>query len=427
MISQEKLRVNLTDCISPSFYALHWDVVEGRHTRYKLDGGRGSTKSSFISLEIILGMMADARQGVLSNTVVFRRYFNDIEGSVFGQLLWAIDKLEVSHLWKVTSSPHRLTYTPTGQAILFRGADKATKSKSIKVRKGYIKYLWFEELDEFEGPEKLRTIQQSIVRGGAAFCVFYSYNPPRSQRSWVNDPVQWDRPDTIQHHSDYRSVPREWLGEQFITDAEHLRKTSPEKYEHEYLGAIIGTGAEIFRNLTNREITSAELKNFDRIRRGLDWGYASDPFHYAVMHYDRTRRRLYIFHEIQLVNLSNRKAAAMIQAENTNNAEIVADSAEPKSISEMRDYGLRVRGARKGPDSVDFGVKWLSEEIEEIIIDPVRCPNTWREFYGYELERDANGNLKAEYPDKDNHSIDAVRYGLEDDMRQARPGVIKTR
>ncbi len=117
----------------------------------------------------------------------------------------------------------------------------------------------------------------------------------------------------------------------------------------------------------------------------------------------------------------------MIKTENRNNAEIVADSAEPKSISEMRDHGLRIRGARKGPDSVDFGIKWLSEEIEEIIIDPVRCPNTWREFYGYELERDANGNLKAAYPDKDNHSIDAARYGLEDDMRQARPGVIKTR
>jgi phage terminase large subunit len=104
---------------------------------------------------------------------------------------------------------------------------------------------------------------------------------------------------------------------------------------------------------------------------------------------------------------------------NPDNGEIICDSAEPKSIADYREAGLRVRGAKKGPDSVDYGIKWLSEELEEIIIDAKRCPNTWREFYGYELDRDANGNLKADYPDKDNHSIDAVRYALEDDMKKA--------
>lgn len=417
MISQ-RIQVRLSDVIAPSFYRLHWDVLEGQHTYYRLAGGRGSTKSSFASIEIVLGMMEDALTGSITNAVCFRRYKDNLHDSVYEQLLWAIDKLEVSHLWRATLSPLRLTYSPTGQVILFRGADKVKKAKSIKVSKGYIKYLWLEELDEFEGPEKLRSIQQSVVRGGPDFTVFYTYNPPKSQRSWVNDPAQWDREDTISHHSTYLDVPRTWVGEQFIADAEHLKVIKPEAYKHEYLGEVTGTGAEVFTNLTNRRISDEEIAGFDRIRRGLDWGYATDPFHYTVCQYDKTRKRLYIFFEIHQVRLSNRAAVALVRAENTLNQEIIADSAEPKSIAEFIEYGLHIRGARKAHDSVEYGVKWLSEELEEIIIDAERCPNTWREFYGYELDRDANGNLKAGYPDKDNHSIDAVRYALIDDMQQ---------
>ncbi|HOV68836.1 MAG TPA: PBSX family phage terminase large subunit [Clostridia bacterium] len=417
-LKAQKTQIKLTDVIAPSFYSLHWDVIEGRHTYYKLAGGRGSTKSSFASVEIILGMMDDANKGIYSNAIAYRRYQINLYDSVYEQLVWAVDKLGVSHKWHKTKSPMRLTYTPTGQVILFRGADKVIKSKSIKVSKGYIKYLWFEELDEFEGPEKIRSIQQSVIRGGEKFTVFYSYNPPKSQRSWVNDPIQWDKPDTISHYSNYLSVPRHWLGEQFIADAEHLKATKPEAYRHEYLGEVTGTGAEVFRNLTNRRITEDEIRSFDHIRRGIDWGYASDPFHYVECHYDKTRKRLFIYREIHQVRLSNRAAALQVKALNPLNGEIICDSAEPKSIADFQEYGLRVRGARKGPDSVEYGIKWLSEELEEIIIDAERCPNTWREFYGYELERDENGNFKAGYPDKDCHSIDAVRYALEDDMKR---------
>jgi PBSX family phage terminase large subunit len=424
-MTSQKTQVKLTDVIAPAFYPLHWDIVNGKHTYYKLDGGRGSTKSSFASAEIILGMMSDGNNGKYTNAVAFRRYKENLHDSVFEQFVWAIDKLGVSRLWKQTVSPLRLTYKPTGQTILFRGADKVVKSKSIKVSKGYIKYLWFEELDEFEGPEKIRSIQQSVIRGGEKFTVFYSYNPPRSQRNWVNDPVQWKRADTISHHSDYRSVPRSWLGEQFIIDAEHLRETKPAAYEHEYLGVVTGTGAEVFTNLTARAITVQEIKAFDRIRRGLDWGYASDPFHYTECQYDKTRKKLYIYAEIHQVRLSNRASGTLVKQINHNNGEITCDSAEPKSIADYREYSIRVKPAKKGPDSVDYGIKWLSEELEEIIIDPERCPNTWREFYGYELDRDQNGNFKAGYPDKDNHSIDAVRYALEDDMTSRKAGVIR--
>lgn len=408
--------IKLSDLIAPSFYEIHLDIKYNRHTHYMLKGGRGSTKSSFISLEIVLGMMQDPE----SNAIVFRKVGDTLESSVYQQMLWAIDKLNVSDYWKNTTSPMRLEYIPTGQRVVFKGLDKARKSKSIKIRTGYFKYLWYEELDEFAGMEEIRNTQQSILRGGDSFVVFYSYNPPKSHRSWVNEEVLNIRPDKLVHSSTYLTVPRDWLGEPFFAEAEHLQKTKPEKYKHEYLGEVTGTGAEVFTNLTIRTITDDEIRSFDKIRRGIDWGYAADPFHYGVLHFDKTRRRVYIFFEVHKVRLSNKKAAALIKEENWGNDVITADN-EPKSIAQMNDeYGLKVLPARKGPGSVEFGTKWLSEEIEEIIIDPVRCPNTKREFYGYELEEDSNGNFKDGYPDKDNHSIDMVRYALENDMKNVR-------
>ena len=203
-----------------------------------------------------------------------------------------------------------------------------------------------------------------------------------------------------------------------------LKKTNEKAYRHEYLGEVVGTGGEVFNNVTIRPIADEEIANFDRIKRGLDFGYASDPLHYAVCHFDKTRRRLYIFHEIHKVGLSNIEAVELIKQENRHNEPIVADSSEPRTINEFRSYGLRIVGAKKGPGSVEHGIKFL-QDLEEIIIYKHRCPNTAREFLHYELERDKEGNFKATYPDKNNHSIDAVRYALEDDMIYARSRVRK--
>jgi len=182
------------------------------------------------------------------------------------------------------------------------------------------------------------------------------------------------------------------------------------------MGHVTGTGGEVFNNVTIRSITDDEIKVFDRIKRGMDFGYGADPLTYMTGHYDKRRKRLYLFGELYKRQLSNSKLASYIKSENPNNRPITADSAEPRTINELRILGCNVIGAKKGPDSVEFGIKFLSEEIEEIIIDPIRCPNAKREFLGYELEMDKDGNLKGEYPDKDNHVIDAVRYMLENDM-----------
>jgi len=199
----------------------------------------------------------------------------------------------VGHLWDSKTSPQELTYIQQAKDI-FRGADKPKKIKSVKFVKGYCKYVWYEELDEFAGPGEIRLINQSLMRGGDEFKVFYSYNPPQSVNSWVNTESQLTRPDRFTHHSTYLTVPPEWLGKQFILEAELLKQTKPESYNHEYLGVVTGTGGEIFRNVTCREITDKEISEFVTVRRGLDFGFAADPTAYGVMSYDRKHKTLYI-------------------------------------------------------------------------------------------------------------------------------------
>lgn len=400
-------RVQLKNKIAPSFYELHHQIRNHDATHYWLKGGRGSTKSSFISIEIILGMMKDPQR----NAVVFRKVGGTLRESVYEQLIWAIDALGVADKWKARISPLSLSYGK--QRIIFRGVDDPLKSKSIKLSHGYFAYIWFEELAEFPEMDTINTVLQSVMRGGSIFWCFYSYNPPDSVQSWVNYEASLTRPDKILHHSTYLDVPPEWLGEAFITEAEHTKATNENRYRHQYLGEVTGTGGEVFRNVTLRPIADEEIEHFDHVYRGLDWGYAVDPLAYIVMNYDKTRKRLYIFHELYRINVSNRKAAAYINKENPNKGLVCCDSAEPKSIADLEDYGVNAEGAIKSPGSVERGIRFLASEIEEIVIDPKRCPNAAKEFTMYELERDKLGNFKSVYPDKNNHSIDAVRYALE--------------
>ena len=409
------MNIKISEIIAPSFYKVHKDIKKELHTHYWLKGGRGSTKSSFVSIEIILGMMKDPN----ANAVVLRKVGETLEDTVYAQLIWAIEKLGVSQYWEYKKSPLKLIYKPTGQEIKFRSANNKEdyrKLKSTKFIKGYCKYIWYEETDEFFSAEEIRKINQSLMRGGKKFFVFYTYNPPKSINSWVNSEVILVRPDKLVHSSTYLDVPSEWLGEQFIIEAKELEKTNELAYRNEYLGEPTGTGGAVFTNLNIREITDEEINMFDNISDGLDFGYAVDPLAYGQNHFDKTRKRLFIFNEIYKVGMSNKKLWEEIIKIKIGKSVITADSAEPKSIDELNSYGkIRVRGARKGPDSVEYGVKWL-QSLNEIIIDPVRCPNTAREFNTYEYEKDKFGNFKSKYPDENNHTIDMTRYSRESEM-----------
>ena len=399
-------KVSLKSIIGPAFYDVHKHVKKNDYTHYWLKGGRGSLKSSFIGTEIPLGIMRDAKRGIMSNAVVIRRVKDTLRGSVFEQIKWAIYMLKTENDWDIPESKLQMTYRPTGQVIIFKGADNPKKLKSTKVFVGYIKYVWYEECDEFESYDKITNINQSLLRGGQEYCVFYSFNPPESQRNWCNRQVLIKRDDTLISHTTYLQAPPEWLGEQFLIEAEHMKKVNPTKYEHDYLGAVTGTGGEVFTNLDE------EIAVFYRLRNGLDFGYAGDPLAYLKMHFDRTRRRLFIFGEVYGTRLSNKKAVTMIKEINPLNKRVTADSAEPRTINEFKLLGLNIEGAKKGPDSVENGIKWL-QDLESIIIDPIRCPNAAREFNDYEIEKDKEGNLRGDFPDRNNHTIDAARYGCE--------------
>ena len=405
--------IRISKLIAPSFFDVHKWIKEERYTHYWLAGGRASTKSSFISIEIVLMMMKDPN----ANCVALRKVSNTIKDSIFNQIIWAIDKLGVSSYWQVTKSPLELVYIPFGNRILFRGSDDPQKLKSTKFTKGYCKIIWYEEVTEFFGMEEIRNINQTLMRGGDKFIVFYSYNPPKSINNWVNAEALEVRPDKLLHKSTYLDVPREWLGEPFYIEANHLKEVNELAYRNEYLGEATGTGGAVFDNLEIREITDEELKTFDKIYDGLDFGYAVDPACYVQCHFDKTRKRLYIFSEVYGVGLSNERLWEKIVDKKISRATITADSAEPKSIDKLNSLGkVYVRGAKKGPDSVEYGIRWL-QDLEKIIIDNVRCPNVAREFSLYEYERDKYGVFKSKYPDMNNHSIDATRYAIEDETK----------
>lgn len=402
--------VKLTECICDKFYNLFWDIMYSKHSKYDLIGGRGSTKSSVVSLIIVLGIMQDPE----ANGIVYRKVADTIDGSIYEQIVWAIDKLGVNSLWHCTRSPYKCIYTPTGQQIRFKGLDKAKKSKSIKVARGYFKYLWFEEFDEFAGEEEIRSVEQSVIRAGDDTIVFRTMNPPRNRLHWANMFIEKEklRNDVFVSQSTYLDVPPEWLGKQFLAEADFLKKTNEKSYQHEYLGIPVGTGTTVFDNLRIEPIEAPDQMGTTYF--GVDWGYYPDPFQWVKMAYNPATTTLYIYDELRLYKTSNRDSWDMLVEKKgvTTNDFMSADSAEPKSIGDFRSYGANIKGAKKFNGSVRYSMKWL-QSLREIVIDPVTAPNCAREFQRYEYELTADGLPLSEFPDKDNHTIDAVRYAMQ--------------
>lgn len=396
------------DLIAPSFLGAYRDIRDHLHTEYVFHGGRGSTKSSFISLVMIWLLVRNP--GV--HGLACRQVANTLRDSVYAQLVWAVNELGLGADFSCTTSPLEIVYKPTGQKIYFRGADDPGKIKSIKPKFGYIGLLWFEELDQFHGEEAIRKIEQSVIRGGDLAYIFKSFNPPRTAANWANKYTKIPKAAQSQHESNYLNVPAEWLGKTFFDEAEYLKSVNPKAYEHEYLGIANGTGGLVFENVSLRKITDEEIAQFDRLLFGIDWGYFPDPFAWGKMYYNAAQHRLYIFDEMKANKKSNRAVYDLLVKEKriSPNDLQIADSAEPKSIADFREYGANIRGAEKGPDSVDYSIKWL-QSLVEIVIDPERAPEHANEFINYELEQDKDGNFISSYPDKNNHFIDDTRYG----------------
>ncbi|MHB1323978.1 MAG: PBSX family phage terminase large subunit [Coriobacteriia bacterium] len=407
--------VRLSTVIGPAFVDLHREVRGHEYTHWWLKGGRGSLKSTFASIEVVMLLLRHPE----ANAVVLRKVAKTIRKSAYAQILWTIGVLGLSSKFRATTSPMEITYRPTGQKIVFEGLDAPEKIKSLKFECGYAAVVWFEEVDQFSGMEEIRSVHQSLLRGGDLFWVFYSYNPPRSRDNWVNKLLAGPVPDGWRvHESCYLEAPEEWLGEQFISEAEDLKALDEKAYRHEYLGEAVGCGGNVFENVTLRAITDEEIATFDHVYNGVDFGFWPDPWTFGRVHYAAAQKTLYLFDGAVEYKASDEQTAGVIKARlsdqhgNVRRETVTCDSAEPKAISKYRGLGLDARGALKGPGSVEHGMKWLATRVE-IVIDPARDPLAAKEFVAYEHERTKDGEYVSSYPDADNHSIDRTRYALE--------------
>ena len=405
----------LAPLIIEKFYkTVHYEMLTRRSRDLWLKGGRGSTKSSWAAFEII----ADLEAHPTHCAAVFRKVQNTLRDSCYAQLQFALNMMGLSEDYDCRVSPMQITRRDTGQVIVFRGCDDPKKAKGITLPdpKMHIAVAWFEEVDQFGGMDEIRSLIQTVSRGGDDFVRIYTYNPPRSRDSWVNKEIQNEDGKYVSS-STYQDVPPAWLGQQFIDDAETLREWNEDAYRHEYLGEPVGYGAQVFENLDIRPISDEEIASCNAFYNGVDWGYHPDPWVFIRVGVQHAQRTIYIIQERTGTRLSNEDTARIIldALSDCNRPErelVTCDSAEPKSIEEYRRLGVYATACTKYPGCVETGMKALAGEWH-IVIDPARCPLAAEEFGAYEFDRLSDGTVISRYPDKDNHTIDAVRYALE--------------
>lgn len=423
--------------ISPVFCDVSRAIDSGRVNRVMLKGGRGSTKSSYgyqKCLDIFLHRPH-------AQWICGRRYANTLRRSCFANVLWAIAKRGMTVGkpgegcdFDKTVSPMELTYNKTGQKIIFSGLDEPEKLKSITFEDpdAKIEILLLEEYNQLSGPEDARNVRQSVFRSDYSL-EFDIYNPEPDTEQWTNKEARIEEPGKLVHHSTYLDVPAEFIGKRFIEQAEVLKEINPTAYANEYMGDETGLTGTVFNNVVAQSITYEDTLAMKWIRCGMDWGFQSDPWVWLRVGYDRKTRTLYILDEIfntktlDDANIEEVKRHLIERDETgkplyTNDGrpvynrnkpqnEIRADAASPKDIATWRHGGMAIMGASKRVPVAD-DIKWLTKR-KAIVIDRERCPLAYQEFSRYRALEDDEGNFKG-YPDKDNHTIDAVRYAVFD-------------
>ncbi|WP_391123455.1 PBSX family phage terminase large subunit [Psychrobacillus sp. L3] len=417
----------LSEFLPTNFHPVWRASIAGEILHVVCKGGRGSGKSSDVAHIIVQLLMRYA-----VNAVGIRKVDNTIETSIFEQMKWAINEQGVSHLFKINKSPMRITYLPRGNYMIFRGAQDPTRIKSLKSANFPFAIAWLEELAEFKTEEEITTITNSLLRGeldyGIFYKFFYTYNPPKRKQSWVNKKYEssFQPKNTFVHKSTYFDNP--FISKQFVEEAEATKERNELRYKWEYLGEAIGSGVVPFDNLQVEagSITNEMVKMFDNIRQAVDFGYGPDPLAFVRWHYDKKKNGIYAIDEHYGQKISNREIAKWIKSKSYDSQEIMADSAEPKSIDELRkEHDIRrVKGAKKGPDSVEYGEQWL-DDLDFICIDPLRTPNIAKEFENIDYQTDKDGNPRPRLEDKDNHTIDATRYAFERDMKKTGVSILK--
>jgi len=423
------MEIKARELVAPNFLDLFKEVVKHEKKEWCLPGGRGSTKSSFVSVMIVILIIMYPKV----NALVLRKYANTLRDSVYEQVLWAINILGVERYFKCSISPMRMVYIPTGQMIIFKGVDEPTKIKSIKLHSGYFGITWYEETTEFR-PSDISSVGKSTKRGGELFWVFDTFNPPTNRNNWKNKDALIDKPWRHVFRSTYLTVPTVWLSEDFVEEAEWTKEHNFKLYQNEYLGECTGSGLDVFENVKDKPMTDDEIGKFDYYFHGIDWGYYPDPWAYCAMAYKPDTRELYIFDELKAHKKGNEKTSDLLLEHLQGGAwkwynrskpgspaecavKLAPDSAEPKSISDYRAYGWHCTEPVK-TGLRDYGFKWL-QSLTAIYIDKARAPETFAELTGYEYETDKNGEIISTYPEgQADHFIACIRYAMEDVYRR---------
>lgn len=372
-------------------------------------GGRGSIKSNFwgnLAYETI-------RQDPQAHVVYTRRFKVDLRSSVYNQFMKTVIRYQDLDNWDFKQSPMCAVYKPTGQMVMFAGADKPISLKSFNVPFGYVKMLIHEECDEMAGVEQMDNIEDTFLRADTPALDIKIFNPPKSKNNFMNEYTEEcrNKPQARICHSYYYNVPVKWLGKRFFERAEWFRIHKPLYYKNNYLGEVTGTGGGIFDNLEIRKISDEELMTFDTVNHGLDFGY-THPQVFCQNYYDYETDTLYIFGEVYSKKCKNSTFARKIKK--FMNVEIICDSARPDGIAEMQDWGFNAIGAKKRWGSGkgrDYCWEWL-QRCNKIVIDPERCPNTESEFKKAEHEQLPDGSFSDAYPTLEEDTIMANIYAL---------------
>lgn len=407
------MELRISSLVPEKFRPIWRDMRAFGHDEYWMVGGRGCAKSTEAALRVVTSLVEDPD----ANAVCYKKHYTELKDTVLAECQKAINRLGWGSLFTVTERPANIVFKPTGQRILFRGLDEADKSKGLTVTRGYIQVAWFEEYSQFAGQKEIDTVLQSIGRGGPKFQVLATYNPPETRSNWVNQEVAKLNPNRMVEHFTYLDIPPEWLGPVFFRLADRIKAENPLRYAHEYMGEVTGTGGEVFRNLEAVTLTDEEIANFRRKRWGMDFGQA-DPTVLVGTNYEQGEDVLTFFDEWGKPDAFLSEMYDAIAERNLLMTPIVGDEGGGGKgcIKELRARGVRrIVEAYKPAGSVAKGMRWYRER-RRIRIDPRRCPNTWAEFSGYEYEQLRDGTYRNEYPDKDNHRIDAGRYANEDEI-----------
>ena len=378
-------------------------------------GSRASKKSKTAALWHITKMMEYPG----ANTLVVRKVERTLRDSCFSDLLWAIDRLGVSAHWEARRNPLEMTYKPTGQKIIFRGLDDPYKIASISVPHGVLCWLWIEEFYEISREEDFDMLDESIrglLPDGLFKRITMTMNPWNERhfaKARFFDAFDKGEDGILAMTTDYRL--NEWLSEQDLEMFEKMKQRNPRRYQVAGLGHWGIVEGLIYENWQSDQLfTIDELRNRHpdlNIFCGLDFGYTNDPSAFVVGFISKSARRIYIWDEFYQTGMSNREIAKKITDMGYAKEKIKADSAEPKSIDELKGLGLRVKGARKGKDSINNGIQFIQDY--EIIIHK-RCANFTTEISNYQWDKDKFGKLQNKPIDDFNHLQDATRYALED-------------